>query len=127
VNPNEQKALLTLCLLAAFADGGKGEREREEVRRVADSLQGAGDAPNMAALYQDVLLKRVDIGAAAAQLGSPELRQLAFELAVGVCDADGLRNADETRFLAALGAALGLGQPQMAAPAATATTHRASR
>jgi uncharacterized protein (DUF697 family) len=121
VQANEQKALLTLALLAAFADGSKGDREREEVRRVAESLQtGEGGALNVAAIYQDVLLKRVDMAAAAAQLATPELRQLAFELAVGVCDADGLRNDEETRFLAQLGNVLQLTQPQMAEPAATA-------
>jgi uncharacterized protein (DUF697 family)/tellurite resistance protein len=121
VQDNEQKAILTLALLAAFADGSKGDRERDEVRRVAESLPaGAGGALNLAAIYQDVLLKRVSVQDAAAQLGAPELRQLAYELAVGVCDADGLRNAQETRFLAELGNALGLTQPQMAEPAATA-------
>jgi uncharacterized protein (DUF697 family)/tellurite resistance protein len=117
VNAQEQKAILTLAMLAAFADGSKGDREREEVRRVAESL--GGDL-NLAGVYQDVLLKRVDMAAVAAQLGSPELKQLAYELAVGVCDADGLRNDQETRFLASLGSALGLSQPQMAEPAATA-------
>jgi uncharacterized protein (DUF697 family) len=53
-------------------------------------------------------------------LGSGEARQLAFELAVGVCDADDLRNEAETKFLADLGAALGLTPPQMAEPAAVA-------
>jgi uncharacterized protein (DUF697 family)/tellurite resistance protein len=121
VQPSEQKAILTIALLAAFADGSKGDREREEVRRVADSLRAPdGSDLNVAALYQDVLLKRVTPASAAAQLPAPELRQLAFELAVGVCDADGLRNEQETRFLADLGAALGLTQPQMAEPAATA-------
>ena len=57
---------------------------------------------------------------AAAALSSPELKQLAFEVAVGVCDADGLRNEAETRFLAELGQALGLTLPQIAEPAATA-------
>jgi uncharacterized protein (DUF697 family)/tellurite resistance protein len=121
VLPTEQKAILTIALLAAFADGSKGDREREEVRRVADSLRAPdGSDLNVAAMYQDVLLKRVTSASAAAQLSSPELRQLAYELAVGVCDADGLRNEQETRFLADLGAALGLTQPQMAEPAATA-------
>jgi uncharacterized protein (DUF697 family)/tellurite resistance protein len=121
VQPTEQKAILTIALLAAFADGSKGDREREEVRRVADSLRAPdGSDLNVAALYQDVLLKRVTVASAAAQLPTPELRQLAYELAVGVCDADGLRNDQETRFLADLGAALGLTQPQMAEPAATA-------
>ena len=121
MQPNEQKAILTIAMLAAFADGSKADQEREEVRRVADALQSAdGNVLNVAAIYQDVLLKRVDVAAAAALLGTPELRQLAYELAVGVCDADGLRNEQETRFLAGLGTALGLTAPQMAAPAATA-------
>jgi uncharacterized protein (DUF697 family)/tellurite resistance protein len=115
---DEQKSLLTIALFAAFADGSKAEREREEIRRVADAL-GGGEV-NFAALYQDVLLKRTTPVAEAAKLASPELRQLAFELALGVCDADGLRNDAETRFLAELGQALGLSQPAMAEPAATA-------
>jgi uncharacterized protein (DUF697 family) len=118
MNTADQNALLTIALLAAFADGSKGDAERAEVKRVADSL---GDAQiNMAALYQDVLLKRASVADAGAALSSPELKQLAFELAVGVCDADGLRNDAETRFLAELGQALGLTTPQMAEPAATA-------
>lgn len=116
---DEQRAIVTLALAAAFADGSKHDREREELRRVAASLQAGADI-NMAALVQDVLLKRVDLDAQAAQLSSPELKQLAFELAVGVCDADGLRNEAETRFLADLGRALGLSQPQMVEPAANA-------
>ena len=114
---NEQTALMTIALLAAFADGSKGDAERAEVRRVAESLSAE---LNTAALVQDVLLKRATAASAAAALTRPELRQLAFELAVGVCDADGLRNEHETRFLAELGQALGLSQPQMAGPAATA-------
>jgi len=113
----EQTALMTIALMAAFADGSKAEAERAEVRRVAESL--SADL-NTAALVQDVLLKRTTVASAAAALSSPELRQLAFELAVGVCDADGLRNDQETRFLGELGQALGLSQPQLAGPAATA-------
>ena len=115
----EQKALLSIALLAAFADGAGSDREREEIRRVAETLPDAA-ALNLAQLYQDVLLGRVAIDAVAAQLTAPELRQLAYELALGVCDADKLRSDAETRFLAALGNALGLTQPQIAEPAATA-------
>jgi uncharacterized protein (DUF697 family)/tellurite resistance protein len=114
---DERKSLLAIALFAAFADGAKAQREREEIRRVADALAGE---VNVAALYRDVLLQRTTLAAEAAKLVSPELRQLAFELAVGVCDADGLRNDAETRFLAELGQALGLSQPAMAEPAATA-------
>jgi uncharacterized protein (DUF697 family)/tellurite resistance protein len=117
MNQSEQEAVLTIAALAAFADGAQGDREREELRRVAGSL--AGEA-NLAAVLQDVLLGRATVQAAAAQLTRPEHRQLAYELAAGVCGADGLRVAAETRFLEELAAALGLGQAQVAGALATA-------
>ncbi|MCB1944089.1 MAG: GTPase, partial [Candidatus Accumulibacter sp.] len=86
MNEHEQQAILTLSLMAAFADGGKADSERAEIKRIADALAGDG-AINLAALYQDVLLKRVSLPVAAAALKSPEVRQLAFEMAVCVCDA----------------------------------------
>src|SRR5215467_8301159 len=119
MQPNQQRALISIALAAAFCDGNQGERERDELRRVAEAL-ALGPDVNMAALVQDVLLKRVELDALAAQLDAPELRQLAFEFAVGVCDADGLRNDTETRFLADLGRALGLTQPQIVEPAVQA-------
>lgn len=105
MTPAEQKSLLSIALQAAFADDAKHDREREEVRQVAASL--GGDL-NVAAAYQDVLLGRADLPSAAASLSTPALRRLAYEIAVGVCDADGLRNEAENRFLASLGQALGL-------------------
>jgi len=117
MEPQEREALLTIALLAAFADGAHEDRERAEIRRAADALAAELNVPG---LYQDVLLKRVDVGAAVARLRSDATRRLAYEIAVGVCEADGLRNESETRFLAQLGNALGLGQPEIAATAATA-------
>jgi uncharacterized protein (DUF697 family)/tellurite resistance protein len=120
MNAEETRAVLAIALMAAYADGRKADAERDEVRRVAESLGGEAGGLNLPALYQDVLLKRIDVAKAAAALGSDEVRQLAFELAVGVCDADDLRNEAETKFLADLGAALKLTPPQMAEPAAVA-------
>jgi uncharacterized protein (DUF697 family)/tellurite resistance protein len=120
MNHDETRAVLAIALMAAYADGHKADAERDEVRRVAQALGAEAADLNLPALYQDVLLKRVDIARAAAMLSSPESRQLAFELAVGVCDADGLRNDVETKFLADLGAALKLETPHMAEPAAVA-------
>ena len=120
MNRDETRAVLAIALMAAYADGHKADAERDEVRRVAEALGAEEASLNLPALYQEVLLKRIDIAGAAAMLASPESRQLAFELAVGVCDADGLRNDAETRFLADLGAALKLEPPQMAEPAAVA-------
>ncbi len=113
---SQRQAIATIALHAAFADGTKSDAEREEVRQVARSLDG--DVP-LAALYRDVLLKKTTIEDACAALSSPETRQLAYELAVGVIDADGLRNADETAFLGRLAQSLGLGsdatEPTLAA------------
>lgn len=109
----EQRSLLTIGLLAAFADGAKVDRERDEIRRIADSLAQAGDdSVPLADLYQDVLLHRVSAAQAAAALTAPAHRQLAYELAVCVCDADGARSDTENRFLTELKATLALADAQ---------------
>lgn len=103
----EQRAVLTICLMAAFADGGKDERERAQIRRISESL-APGAAIGLPGLYQDVLLKRRTVDEAAAELISHEARQLAYEMAVCVCDADGAQTEAETAFLESLRAALAL-------------------
>ena len=117
MQPAEKESILTIALLSAFADGEQHDSERSEVRRAADALAAELNAPE---LYQRVLMKRTDIDAAASKLQSAEARTLAYEIAVGVCEADGLRNEAETRFLAQLGNTLGLAQPAIAGIAATA-------
>ncbi len=112
MNPEQQKSILTIALLAAFADGSKDERERERIRRLAESLADEAHAPDLARLYQDVLLKRVTAAGAAVALDDPGHRQLAYEMAVCVCDADGAQSDAERRFLADLKAALGLDAAQ---------------
>lgn len=111
LSPREQEAILTLCLMAAFADGAKHDREREEIRRVASSLASDGTV-KLAGLYQDVLLKRVSLSQAVAGLSSVEARQLAFETAICVCDADGVQSDTERSFIDALRGALGLDAAQ---------------
>jgi uncharacterized protein (DUF697 family)/DnaJ-domain-containing protein 1 len=103
----EQRAILTICLMAAYADGAKDERERDQIRRISDSL-GEHGGIDAAAIHQDVLLERASVEQATAALGSPELRQFAYEMAVCVCDADEVRSEAETAFLDRLRDALGL-------------------
>ncbi len=107
MTPEEQRGLLAVALLAAFADGSKSDAEREEVKRIASGLGGPGSGLNVAALMQDVLLKRLGLREAVAALQAPEHRQLAYELAVCVCDADGVQSPAERQFLAQLKAELG--------------------
>ena len=100
----EKEAVATLCLMAAFADGRKDDEEREHIKAVMDSLGGVSTP----ALYQNVLLNKVTLEEAAGALERIETRSLAFEMAVGVVDADGVMNEAERAFLQELGRALGL-------------------
>ena len=103
----ETRAILTLCLLASFADGEKHERERDEIKRVAHNFSDS-DAAHLSTLYQDVLLQRTTLADVVARLHSTEARQLAYEMAVCVCDADGTLSDAEQRFLTEARTALGL-------------------
>ena len=103
----ESRAIVTLALMAAFADGDKHAREREEIKRIADGFSRA-EAINLPTLYQDVLMQRVSVAELSAQLRSRGAKQLAYEMAVCVCDADGAHSEAERGFLAELRAALGL-------------------
>jgi uncharacterized protein (DUF697 family)/tellurite resistance protein len=103
----ERDAILSICLLAAFADGISDERERAEIERIAGSLPAAKGA-DASALLGDVYAGRRTVESAAAELSSPEQRKLAQELAVGVCNADGMASPAEKEFLERLRRALGL-------------------
>ncbi len=114
MNPQDIRPILTIALMAAFADGLKDERERAEVKRVADALDvDAGfDLP---ALYREVLIEKPDLAQVAGALSSPGARQLAFEMALGVCDADGAQGPQERDFIGRLARALGLDESVAAA------------
>ncbi|KQW58146.1 YcjF family protein [Variovorax sp. Root411] len=107
MTPSETKSIVTLSLLAAFVDGEKHERERAEIKRIAEGLSQA-DGLNLPTLYQDVLMKRVSLPSVAGELKSTESRQLAYEMAVCVCDADGMQSEAERMFLADVRTSLGL-------------------
>jgi uncharacterized protein (DUF697 family)/tellurite resistance protein len=107
MNTEQQRAVLTLCLMAAFADGANATQERDEIKRIADRL-GAGAPLDVGAIYQDVLVGKPDVGTVAAAITLPEHRQLAYEMAVCVCNADGVTSPAERDFLAGLARALGL-------------------
>lgn len=119
MNPQDIRPILSIALMAAFADGLKDERERAAVKRVADAL-GADAGFDLPGLYREVLIDKPELAQVAGALSSPQARQLAFEMALGVCDADGAQVAQERDFLARLSAALGLD-----ATAAAATSQAA--
>ena len=106
MNPPQAQALMTLCLRAAFADGETSDAERAQIRRILEGLSHPD--LNLATVYQDVLLRRPGAREAAAALDSPDLRQLAYEMAVCTCESDGLLNAAERAHLTELRTALRL-------------------
>jgi uncharacterized protein (DUF697 family)/uncharacterized tellurite resistance protein B-like protein len=103
----ERDAVAALCLMAAQADGLRDE-ERSRLAEVFEALGGV----DTARLYQRVLLGRVDLDEAAGALTTPGLRSYAYEMAVGVCDADGHTSAAERAFLDRLSDRLGLAAPE---------------
>ncbi|GIK85554.1 MAG: hypothetical protein BroJett026_10350 [Betaproteobacteria bacterium] len=104
---DQTRAVLTVALMAAFADGLKDDRERTRVRELAARLPAEGiDLP---ALYQEVLLGKPDLATVAQPLAAdPALAQFAYEMAVGVVDADGAHSGAEGAFLDRLAQALKL-------------------
>ena len=105
---NQQtKSILTVALMAAFADGLKDERERESIRKLAEAL-GAEACIDLPAWYRDVLLSRPNLTEVVQPLDTLGLRQYAYEMAVGVVNSDGSQNVAEGAFLAQLAAALQL-------------------
>jgi uncharacterized protein (DUF697 family)/uncharacterized tellurite resistance protein B-like protein len=114
------QSILTVALMAAFADGLKDEREREAIRKLAETL-GAEGGVDLPALYREVLLSKPRLEDVVAPLGDPALRQYAYEMAVGIANADGSQNTAEGDFLARLAQAL-----QLPAAAAEATARTAS-
>ena len=120
MNTSDIQNILRITVLASFADGAKHDRERDAIKNIADSL-GQAEGVNLPSLYQDALLKRVNLEQAAAALSNDEARHLAYEMAVCVCDADGHTSPKEAAFLAQLRQALSQA-PAGAAPSTVGMT-----
>ncbi len=113
LSEQEHKAILCVCILAAFADGAQDEVERAQIERIVDGF--SADHLDLASAYQDVLGGKLPLAQVAAQLQAPAAKALAYEMAVCVCNADGVLKEPEKQFLAELRQAL-----QLDSPAATA-------
>ena len=111
LTPESADAVAAICLMAAFADGQKDSDEQKQLENVFNSL---GEV-NAGSLYSRVMLGRTDVQKEAAALTTPELRTLAFEMALSVCDADGSMSEAEGVFLGQL-------QEALTVPAAAAMT-----
>jgi uncharacterized protein (DUF697 family) len=72
--------------------------ERAEIERVLKRFSGA--APQWPARLQEVVMGEVKLEEVAARLSDPQIRRLAYEMAVCVCEADEALNDAERAFLA---------------------------
>lgn len=108
----EQRSLLGICLMAAFADGTKNDLERDQVRQIVEGFKNP--ALNALGMYREVLLRQVTLEQFTAALTTPAHRALAYEMALGVCEADNLLNDAEKAFLTQLRGGLGLASGEVA-------------
>ena len=107
MTPEQTRALITIALMSAFADGLKDERERSRIKALATRVSGEG--VDVDAIYEDVLLHKPALAAVAQPLlADRNIAQFAYEIAVGVADADGVHTPVEGRFLEELRATLQL-------------------
>lgn len=102
------EALIAICLFAAFADGEKSDEEREHIESLAREL-GGGD---VAAVSRRILMGRLSVDVAAAELKTRQDRMLAYEMARSVCESGGSISPDEQAFLNELRAVLALGDAE---------------
>jgi len=100
MHANEANALITVAALAAFSDGQKNDDERARFQEVIGQLGVEG--VDARAVVTRVLMGKADLTTACAPLTTPELRALAYEFAVCLCDADGVSSEPERAFLQSL-------------------------
>jgi uncharacterized protein (DUF697 family)/tellurite resistance protein len=103
---SEIRALMTVALMSALADGANDERERAALKALAGRLES--NRVDLADIYDDVLVRKIAIVDAVRPLTTPEAKRQAYETAVAVADADGVHSPAEGDFLDELAGALGL-------------------
>lgn len=106
MDAQNSRALLAVMLLAARADGTRDEREKAAIHAALGRIRAEG--LDVEALWSEVEGGRRGLAQCARELTSPEARELAHELAVCACDADGATNEEERAFLGELARELGL-------------------
>jgi uncharacterized protein (DUF697 family)/tellurite resistance protein len=118
LSEQEHKAIICVCILAAFADGAQDELERTQIEQI---VKGFSEVPlDLVSAYQDVLEGKLSLAQVTAQLQAPSAKALAYEMAVCVCHADSVLKEPEQQFLAGLRQALQLDSPAAEAHQQTA-------
>lgn len=93
----EKNAVLTICILAAFADGSLSETERDEIKRLGAKFSASGRD-----IFEQAFAGSASLSAAVGSLQSSDAKDAAYEMAVCICNVDGALNSAEEGFLAHL-------------------------
>ena len=75
MDADQQHAVLTLCLMAAIADGDQRRRGARGDSSASPTRSARDAALDAAAVYQDVLFGKPDLAEVAAALTTPEQKQ----------------------------------------------------
>src|SRR5436190_10915714 len=100
LSEEEQKAVVLICVMAAFVDGTQNETERSQVKRIVEGF--SNQRLDLSTVCQEALLGKVSLEQVVSTLQTPRAKALAFEMAVCVCNADHVLTDEETKFLAKL-------------------------
>ena len=119
MTPTDAEVIITIAAQAAVANGTRNETELAQIIAAATRL----GLPNAAAVVQRAAIDTEDIESLANSLSTEEARHAAYEIAVAVCNADGVAGPSEIEFLKRLSNLLGTGgaTAEMSAIASVAT------
>jgi uncharacterized protein (DUF697 family)/tellurite resistance protein len=112
ITEQEHCAIVNVCILAAFADGMQDDFERAKIQKIVEGFPKGN--LDLTAAYQEALSGNLSLAGVAGQLQGPAAKALAYEMAVGVCHADGVLKDPEKEFLSELRKALQIEAPAMA-------------
>jgi tellurite resistance protein/uncharacterized protein (DUF697 family) len=104
MNESDAKAVATVAVMAALADGSLSSAEQTQL----EALVGRLGLPSSATLVEQVRSGQVRVAEVVSQLSDASARTMAYDAALAVCSADGTTNDRERSFLSELRTALGL-------------------
>ncbi|MEP6475415.1 MAG: DUF533 domain-containing protein [Gemmatimonadota bacterium] len=107
MTPSDYPALVAIAMLAAAADGTTDANEKAAIDAVVAKI-GSPDVTRLAAQVSTGGLRVADL---AAKLSDDQAKQMAYETALAVCNADGSASPAEQKFLDELKTALGISGP----------------
>lgn len=103
MNTSDAETIIAIAAQAAVVDGTRDATELAQISAAATRL----GLPNAEQVVARAATAAVDVTALAKTLSTDEARRAAYEIAVAVCNADGIADAREVAFLQDLATSLG--------------------